>query len=212
MKILHLDDHNLFSEGLASILVTHDIEVICMDNTKSAIALLDQHQNFDLIITDLSLPGLDGFAFIQSVFQRELLLPVAVLSATEDLWLINKALTAGVAGFIPKTYNTKKIVQAIHIMLQGEVYLPTHLKKSIARLPTTEPNDALSKKLSTYQLTVRQLDVLKLMKKGHSNDEIATILFVSRNTIKTHAKNLFSAFKVNNRMECVRFAEDINLI
>ncbi|CAA0103442.1 Transcriptional activator protein ExaE [BD1-7 clade bacterium] len=212
MKILHLDDHNLFTEGLSSVLLTHGINVTSASDTKAAIELLETTQDFDLIIADLSLPGLDGFAFIQSVEQRQLLLPIVVLSATEDLWLIKKSLAAGAVGFIPKTYKTLEIVAAINLIIAGEVYLPEKIRTSLSQLPDDEPQDSIIKKLSAYQLSRRQLDVLRLMHKGHSNEEIATILHVSINTIKTHVKILFSAFSVSNRMECVRFAEKVNLI
>lgn len=212
MKILHLDDHNLFTEGLSAVLATHGIEITSVSSTKSAIDLLEKQQDFDLIITDLALPGLDGFAFIQSIEERELLLPVAVLSATEDIWNIKKALAAGVIGFIPKTYTTTEIVSAINLIISGEIYLPEKIQQSLVHLPDDEPLDLTMKKLSAYKISTRQLDVVRLMQKGHSNEEISTILFISKNTVKTHIKHLFFAFSVNNRMECVRYAESINLI
>lgn len=212
MKILHLDDHHLFTEGLAAILATYGITIISASTTVSAIDLLDEQRDFDLIIADLSMPDLDGYAFIQSIKQRKLLIPIAVLSATEDLWQIKKAITAGAIGFIPKTYKSVEIVSAINVIMTTKKYIPENIKNALARLPDKEPEALINKQLSAYKISHRQLDVLQLMHKGYSNEEVATILNISKNTVKTHVKHLFSAFSVNNRIECIRFAERVNLI
>ena len=74
-----------------------------------------------------------------------------------------------------------------------------------------KPKNNQYKILTAYKLGQRQFDVLKLMREGYSNEEIAVVLNLSKNTIKTHVKTLFTSFQVNNRLECVRYAERIEL-
>lgn len=212
IKILHLDDHTLFAEGLASLLTAHGIKTYSAYSANQAIVLAEQHQDLDIVITDLALPGLDGLSFIQSLEQRDLMLPIAVLSASNDIWEIKAAIDSGAAGFIPKTFSTQQILNAIKEILNGKLYLPPLLQESIAQLPNKEPNNSTEKKIAALKLSQRQLDVLHLMQKGCSNDEIAIILFISKNTVKTHIKNLFATFKASNRIECIRCAENAKII
>lgn len=214
MKILHLDDHTLFAEGFSAVLSQHDesISVFSATTSEVAFAALDQQPDMDLILIDLNMPDIDGLAFIQNLNQKSLFIPFIVLSASEDLWHIRHALRDGAGGFIPKTYSVEQIVSVIEQVLQGKVVVPEHIAKSIASLPEKEPLQDHHRILSAYKLGQRQLDVLKLMQQGHSNDDIADLLNLSKNTIKTHARTLFTAFQVSNRLECVRYAERIGLI
>lgn len=214
MHILHLDDHYIFTQGLSAVFQSQapHIAVVSAMDARTALALVDADNSFDLILVDLNLPDLDGLAFIQAIEQRQLLLPVVVLSASDDLWQIKQALDGGASGFIPKSYSFEEILNAINSVLDGEIYIPDDFQKHIQQLPETVPNDSQFKALSAYRLGQRQLDVLKLMQQGYSNDDIASVLHLSRNTIRSHARTLFSAFGVANRIECVRFAERAGIL
>lgn len=214
MKILHLDDHLLFAEGLSAVLTLQNqsLQVISASDTEKAISCLDQEPDIDLILIDLNLPGLDGFAFIESLIERNIFTPFIILSASENLWDIKKALKAGAAGYLSKSASTQEILSVIEKVMAGDVHMPDELKKALDRLPEKEPVQTQQKILSSYQLGQRQLDVLKLMQQGYSTDEIASVLNLSRNTIKTHTRTLFTAFQVKNRLECVRYAERIGLL
>lgn len=213
MKILHLDDHLLFTEGLKAILSQqYNYDVCCANNMEQALEILSTESDFELILVDLTMPGLDGIAFIDSLIERNLFIPFVVLSASEDLWAIRHAMEKGSAGFIPKTFSSQEIVSIIQQLMAGEIYLPEAIEEGLANLPDKQPRDELHKLMATYRLGKRQMDVLRLMQQGYSTDEIAQVLNLSRNTIKTHSKTLFTSFDVNNRLECVRYAERIGLL
>ncbi len=213
MKILHLDDHMLFAEGLSAVFLQHaqGFQIISANDSEQALMLINKNPDIDLILIDLNMPGLNGLAFIEGLNERELFIPFVVLSASEDIWDIREALKGGAAGFIPKTYSCKKILDIIEKVMLGEVYVPINILAAMESLPERKPIHDQHKILSAYKLGQRQFDILKLMRQGYSNDEMATVLNLSKNTIKTHVKTLFTSFQVKNRLECVRYAERINL-
>ena len=213
MKILHLDDHQLFNEGLNAVFSqqTTKFKLMSATNAELALDILKKHEEIELILIDLNMPGLDGLAFIESLNERNLFIPFIILSASENIWDISEALKSGAAGFIPKTYNCEKILEIIEQVMSGDVYVPDSIQAAIKNLPEKKPLQGQQQILSAYKLGQRQFDILKLMRQGYSNDEIATILNLSINTIKTHVKTLFTSFQVKNRLECVRYAERINI-
>jgi len=204
----------LFAEGLSALMTQHSDQLTMVSATSAdqALNILDENQEIDLILIDLKMPGLDGLAFIESLNQRDLFIPFIVLSASEDLFHIRRALNEGASGFIPKTYSAQQILEVIDDVMAGNIYVPQDIEESIATLPEQEPQQDQHKIMSSYKLGQRQMDVLKLMQQGYSNDEIAQVLNLSKNTIKTHARTLFTSFQVSNRLECVRYAERIGLL
>ena len=213
MKILHLDDHQLFNEGLNAVFSQYSTEfdVMSATNPEQALGIIKENEDIDLILVDLIMPGLNGLNFIESLSGRNLFIPFVILSASEDIWDIRDAMKSGAAGFIPKTYSFQKIIEIIGQVVLGDVYVPDDILTAMENLPERKPLNDQHQILSAYKLGQRQFDILKLMRQGYSNDEIAVVLNLSINTIKTHVKTLFSSFQVKNRLECVRYAERINL-
>ncbi|UTW48157.1 response regulator transcription factor [Bacterioplanoides sp. SCSIO 12839] len=213
MKVLHLDDHVLFTEGLKAVLShQYGYDVHCANNMEQALGALTDETDFELILVDLTMPGLDGMAFIESLLERNVFIPFVVLSASEDLWAIRKAMEKGAAAFIPKAHSSQEIVSILQDVMAGNMYLPKTIEEGLASLPENEPGCDVHKLMASYRLGKRQMDVLKLMQQGYSTDDIAQVLNLSRNTIKTHTKTLFTSFNVNNRLECVRYAERTGLL
>lgn len=218
MKIIHVDDHTLFTEGLNAVLTRHDpgLQVISTVSAREALDILDAQRAeddlADLLLVDLHMPELDGFAFLQAIEQRDLHIPVVIISASEDLWDIRAVMDAGATGFIPKTYKIEQIVGILDVIMAGEVFLPDDIRAGIAHLPKQKPVDIIDRLMAHYNLKSRQVEVLRLMQEGYSNDDIATIMYLSPNTIKTHVSTLHNAFGVKDRFNCVRFAEKVGLL
>jgi DNA-binding NarL/FixJ family response regulator len=204
----------MFAEGLSIVTSIHanDLSIVGASNVEDAWQVLEQQPDIELILIDLNIPGLNGLDFIDSLCERNIYIPFIVLSASSDLFQIRTALQNGASGFIPKTYSIDQILQVIEQVVAGDIVVPKDIEQAIACLPEHEPSQSHYKTMTNYKLGQRQMDVLTLMQKGHSNDEIAEQLNLSKNTIKTHVKTLFSAFQVSNRIECVRYAERIELI
>jgi len=210
MRILILDDHRLFLEGLRHVLeqLGDDIRIVAANTTERALALLDDGQRFNLILADLSLPGLDGFSFLAALRQRRIATPVVVISGTSDLADVNRALDNGALGFIPKSLGSRELLLALNQVLDGEIYVPAAYASAIFDNNTTNGRASSN----AEGIGPRQLEVLKLMAEGKSNKQIATVLDITEATVKSHIGALFRALAVKNRTACVREAARRDLI
>jgi DNA-binding NarL/FixJ family response regulator len=215
MKILHLEDHTLFAESFSALLTSlrSDFHIISATTTEAALEILSEHRDIDLIIIDLNVPGLHGLTFIDGLNQRNLYIPFILLSASDDLKKIRLALRNGASGFVPKTNSAKQILSAIDQVMGGSVVISPELKKQLKILDEKEPLEGIASEIAQrYQLSERQLDVLKLIQKGCSNKEVAQVLNISINTVKVHMRVLCEAFEAKNRNDCVSYAEKIGLL
>ena len=212
MKVIHVDDHVLFAEGLNAMLsMRTDFKVISLASARDALSMLDEIGEVDLLLVDLKMPEMNGISMIEAIERRGLLVPVVVISASEDLWEIRKVMQAGAAGFIPKTANTEEIVSILERVMEGNIYLPEGIQAGISHLPAQKPDEAQKVAMAHYNITERQMEVLRLIRQGYNNKDIATILYITVETVRSHVKNIYSAFGVKDRISCVRAADDAGL-
>ncbi|MFK7863873.1 MAG: response regulator [Pseudohongiellaceae bacterium] len=204
LKVLLIDDHYLFLEGMHRLLANVVTEVIPFGDAEAALQDLSA-LNPDLVLIDLSMPGMDGLSFIKAVEARQLLIPVAVLSATENISEIRKVLRAGAFGFIPKSANRESLLEALTVIIGGQVYVPEDIA---IRLPTRGVDEGKD----SYGLSPRQIQILELVAKGYPNKKISLILYIKDETVKTHLRNIFQILAVNTRTEAVARALELNLL
>lgn len=216
MHVLVADDHQLFLDGIRIILnkLDADISITECNRAEQAIDILESGRTFDLILIDLSMPGMDGLSILQRMHRRKVWLPLVVVSGEEDIHTIKSALDSGALGFIPKTHNSHQMISALHDILAGDIYIPTEIEKQINNLETRRPPAQArdNTTLQTSGITRRQYDVLLLLAKGYSNKQIASSLFLTEHTIKTHVSALFNALRARNRTECVQNAQRLNIL
>ena len=216
MQVLFADDHQLFIDGIRHILKKLDAVVDITETTQAerAIEILESGKSFDLILIDLSMPGVDGMSILQRMHERKVWLPLVVISGEEDSRKIKSALDSGALGFIPKTHNSQQMLSALRAILEGDIYIPAEIEKQIDNLETIRPpaeasdNDALK----ASGITKRQFEVLQLLAKGYSNKQIATSLFLTEHTVKAHISALFSSLHACNRTECVQIAQQKQIL
>jgi len=214
MKILHIDDHILFSEGLASSLQRSELacEVLHADSFQAALDIAEANPDLDLIILDLMMPEMDGIAMMQAFIERNIMSPMVIISALEDLWQIKRALQLGALGFFPKYWNTQQLVDAIRQIELGNIVVPKDLLTQLESLPEQAPVNKKESQLQMLGISKRQMEVLSLMQNGYSNKMIAEILCISEATVKSHVKVLFQSLHASNRLECVKLAEAAGLL
>ncbi len=197
--IMIVDDHPLFRGALRQSLAQAfeaDIEEAgSLDVLSERLAV---NKSVDLILLDLSMPGvqgLSGLLFLRAQYPE---IPVIVCSANEDVTVIRRCIEFGASGFVPKSQPVEKIREAVSAVLAGDVWTPPDLELSG---PTdTETADLLSR-LST--LTPQQVRVLMMLGEGLLNKQIAYKLSVSEATIKAHVSAILQKLGVDSRTQAV---------
>lgn len=188
-------------------------DVISLSDGRETLGVLDKEEGIDLILMDLDMPGISGFTMLEAINQRDLSIPVIIISGTEDLFEIRSVMEAGAVGFVPKANKPQQFLEALRMVIEEDVvYLPDDLKLAISRLPKIEPSNDIDRLLATYNISEKQYEVLKLMHKGYNTAEIAEMQYLSVNTIKTHTSALFTALGVKERLKCVIRAGSIGLL
>ena len=202
MKILLADDHQLFLDGLCSILRQMDeaMELTCVRTGYEALARLEAAR-FDIALVDLRLPGRDGFELLHRLRHINCLTPVIIVTASEDPDDRRRALDAGAMGFVSKSASCRQIIEAIEAALRGD---------TADALPD-EMNRAHRDWARMHNITPRQLQVLRLMRQGMSNQEIAGRLTLRLATVKSHVAALFKSFDARSRTETVEKARRLGL-
>ena len=200
MKILVVDDHSLFREGLVYVLnrLEGDIKIIEASNYEQATAHLHNNSDLDLALCDLSMPDKDGFTLINYCRKYFPLVSVVVLSASKEQSDLKRALDSGVLGFIPKETTSEVMLSALRLIMAGEVYIPASM--------TQHSNN---NQHTLESLTPRQLEVVKMMMKGFSNKKIALEIGIAEATIKMHVTAIFKRLGVNNRTEAALAAQKL---
>jgi len=211
MKILVVDDHRLFAHGLKLALqeLFEEINIVEAYTAQRALGLVDGGETFDLILTDIQMPGFGGHELVQSFGSRKISTPVAVISASESLADMRKAHQLGAKGYIFKSEPAFDLVTKIKDLLAGKESYPDVFWRAEIDDKTSSKDESES---GVEGLGKRPVEVLHLLAQGKSNKQIAAILSISETTVKFHIRTLFSALGVNNRTWCVREAERRGII
>lgn len=215
MKILIADDHELFLKGLEFILndISDNISVSLAKNYNEIFDILDKDKNFDLILTDLAMPGAKWTDAIDKIHTMAPNTPIIIISAVFDSKVVNKTIEIGVSGFIHKTSSNEEIKKAINIVTSGGMYIPSELlndelKNSFASINQIDFIDDTK----DSHLSPRQLDVINFMSKGFPNKQIAFELGITEGTVKLYITEIFKKLSVFNRTSAVIEANQRGLI
>ena len=221
MKILLVDDHALFREGICSFLsqLASDTQFFHADNPKDAVALAQQNRPFDLVLLDYSIPGVKGLSLYFALRDIVNSTPITLLTGECDKALIHSALQAGINGYITKNSPPEIMLNAIRLVLSGGLYIPAQILDHSPLSETTfvPNNTTLHSNEQTHadvsiNLTSRQQEVLEQMARGFSNKEIAKELSMSPSTVKVHVASILRELEVKNRTHAVTVAKELGLI
>ena len=206
MKILICDDHALFRDGLRLVLERLEPGAVLMESSDSqgALEVVAANDDFDLVLLDLNLPGMDGLTALRRLRRDHPAVPVVIVSASEDPREVRAALDSGASGFIPKSSNSNVLLSALRLVLDGGVYVPPVALDM-------KPDEDAQRRDRSGDLTPRQLEVLSLMARGLTNREICGVLGIAEGTVKTHIAAIFEALEVTNRTEAAVAMRDLGL-
>ena len=195
------DDHPLFRDALSHAIgrLASGAEIVEADSLESLQQVVDANPGADLLLLDLSMPGVSGFSALAYIRKSHESLPTVIVSALDDASVIRRAIQHGASGFIPKSSSMQTIEAAIDAVLQGEVWLPEGISIEEGALDDEEARIAAS--LSS--LTPHQFRVLMMLGEGLLNKQIAYQLGVSEATIKAHVTAILRKMQVTNRTQAV---------
>lgn len=205
MKILLVDDHAILSDGVKSLLEKEDdLQVIGQANSAEAALEFLKQQDADLVITDLSMPGMDGLSLLNTIKRITPHTKIILLSMHDEIHLVKEILKAGVNGYVLKKDTHRELLSAIHDVKQGKIYMSSDINKILIN-NLNHPDEV---KL----LTDREREIVKLIAKEYINKDIAEELFISERTVETHRKNIFKKTGTNSLVGLIKFAYANNLI
>lgn len=216
MKILLVDDHSLFREGMRYVLrqLPEACEIFEAGNYPDGLKLAELHPELDLVLMDLNMPGSEGAISIKFFHQRFPHIPVVVVSGDDSRDKMEKVMSYGAMGFVCKSSTAPVMLSALNLVLAGGVYVPPQMlqQQSMLGAGTSDRKDKRSLNTNEYGLTARQMQVLRHLAEGLSNKQIAHAVDLAEGTVKIHVAAVYQILRVNSRMEAVRVAEQLGLI
>jgi DNA-binding NarL/FixJ family response regulator len=202
-RTLLADDHVMVAEGLNRLLGEHCDMVGTVQDGASLVEAAVELQP-DLIIADLSMPGLTGLDAITKLRDRGVTAKIIILTMYADPRIAQEAIALGAAGFVSKHAAGQELLTAIQEVLTGGTYLSPQLAERLGGLPLTDKPIA--------RLTPRQRQVLQLIAKGYRMREVAGALQVSPRTVETHKYEIMRVLGFKNTADLVRYATWLGLV
>lgn len=217
-RVVLVDDQELVRSGLRRILRRRDgFEIVaeCGDGAElpEALDAAATTGGVDVVVMDLRMREVDGITATQLLAARPEAPPVLVLTTFDDDEMLSGALRAGAAGFMLKDSSADDLIRAVRAVAAGDSWLDPAVTGRVLsnyrqNAPTTADTDAVEHDV----LTARELEVLCAMAAGRSNSEIATDLFISELTVKSHVGRIFTKLNLRDRPAAIVYAYDHGLV
>lgn len=200
LKILIIDDHRLFREGLQSLLQRRNIDVVAAVGDGYEGLKLAKELSPDVILLDMRMPIIDGISVLIQLRKDELTMPIVILTTSSNEQDLLDALKNGASGYLLKDMEPDALVTALRDINGGKTVVATHLTSVLVRFiqgdtTTTEKQGPFS------ELTPRESEILKLIADGQGNKLIARNLGISDGTVKLHVKAVLRKLELHSRVE-----------
>lgn len=211
MRILVVDDHPVLRDGISAVLLQEgtETEVLQAGSGAEAIGLIEGHEDLDVVLLDLRMPGMSGLAALTELRRTRPGLPVIMLSSSEDPQDARDAFAHGALGYVPKPASRYALLSAVRLAINGDRYVPALMLEAN---PEAAADPPIQRGDAALSLTLRQLEVLRLVCDGRPNKVIASELGLSEKTVKAHVTAIFKALQVVNRTQAAAAAQKVGLI
>jgi two-component system, NarL family, nitrate/nitrite response regulator NarL len=210
VKLLIVDDHPLVIDGLKTMLKDVGYITICgaVKNGKDALAYLDEHPEISVILLDINLPDTDGLRLCEQIRATNKTVKIIGLTYVNEAGIITQLIKKGGNGYLLKNMEREELITAIDQVLDGSVYL------------SKAANEKIVQQLQAYDLpgnnvpalTRREKEILQLLAKGLTSNEIAEKLFLSTFTVDTHRRNMLQKFNVHNTQALINMANELRIM
>ncbi|MEA4902152.1 response regulator transcription factor [Desulfitobacterium sp.] len=208
IKILLVDDHTLFAEGTTVLLsLEPNLEIVGIANDGEQCLSLVKLKKPDIILLDISLPDCSGINLIDEIRLIHQEVKIIMLTGLNPKGYLTKSLSKDVHGFLLKECNKREMIEAIFCVAQGQEYfsrcLGPYLKTAIVGNDEDKSCLTLQSKDSRDRLTIREEEIMNLIARGLSNQEIASTLYIEIRTVKFHVSNILFKLGVKSRLKAV---------
>lgn len=218
VRIVIADDHQLFIEGIKTILnradTAFDFEIIGEAHSGKDLLELLKKDLPDLLLLDLNMPDGDGLNMLAIIKKKYKDIRVLALTMYDEVKLVRTAFNEDVDGYVLKSTGKLEILEAIDEIMDGGRYFGDGVKIHIMsdEEKAARPSKFDDKFVKKYNLTKREIEILKLITQAMSNKEIAKKLFISDQTVSVHRKNIMRKLQVSNTAALIKMAYDNSLV
>jgi two-component system nitrate/nitrite response regulator NarL len=211
LRVLVIDDHTLFREGLQGLLSRRNIEVIAATGDGNEGLALAQLHNPDIILLDMRMPGSDGISVLKQLIEHEMKMPIAILTTSSDERDLVEALRSGARGYLLKDMEPDALVAALRDIDAGKTVVAPNLTQILAEVVQGKSSIPELEASPFDGLTPRETEILGLLAEGQSNKVIARNLGISDGTVKLHVKAILRKLEVHSRVEAAVMAVEHGL-
>jgi len=211
IKVILTDDHQLFRDGVKALLENcKNISVIGEASNEKELFDCIEKQIPDIIILDISLPGSSGIEITKKIINSYKQTKVLILSMHNEEEFVINALEAGARGYLPKDIKRDELIEAIVTINDGGEYYNNKISKIFLKKYIHQKKAGQGGQ--NPSLTLREIEIVKLVSEGLKNHEIAEKLFISVRTVDAHKNNIMRKLKLNSTIEIVKYAIRNNII
>ena len=204
IKIILVDDHHVIRKGLALLLNSYTEMNVVGEGTNGKEAIeLSQKYSPDIIIMDLLMPVMDGIEATKQIREKMPDVKILILTSMLDQDHAIPALEAGASGYLLKESDPDELILAIKKVINGETYIHSKITAGLMNALHSKRNPEHT---SLETLTQREKEVLKEITNGKSNKEIASSLYITEKTVKTHVSNILSKLNLQDRTQAALYA------
>jgi len=203
-KVIIIDDHKLFTDGLSSILESIGLRVMStFQNGKEAVLYL-QNNEIDIVFSDINMPEMDGLKLCKRLKRDKVKAKTIILSMYEDPNIIKEAFDCGASAYLSKNTEKEEIIKAIEKSLNNKKYVNKRLLKKKQREEEEEEEEEEDTFTLKYKLTLREREILQLLLDQENNRQIGKTLNISIRTVETHRRNIMLKLDVKNNIGLIK--------
>lgn len=208
IRLAMVDDHQMVIDGLLSMLEDQQHMTISFTtNTPGQVLELLQEHPVDILLTDIMMPGLNGQELAKRVRKQHADLKILALSMSGEGSIVQEMIQdADIAGYVLKNIGKQELIEAIETIAQGGTYFSEEVKKELER------NQHIVQENQEANLTLREIEIIRLIERENNNKQIAEQLFISERTVETHRKNILRKTQTNSVLGLIKYAYEHKLI
>ena len=206
IRVLLVDDHRIVRDGLRALLEREpDFEIVGQAEDGLGAVRLARELSPDVLVTDLSMPGLNGVEAVRRIRANNPDVRIVCLSVHDDRRLVLEVIEAGASGYVLKGCSFDELVRGIRMVMANQIYLSTELVGIFVEQYRRRDDEAATS-MKRSPLTSREREIVQLFSEGHSTNDIAERLHLSSKTVATHREHIFDKLQLASVAELTRYA------